>query len=347
MSLLSQLSVEDRDHFKAVCAAFFNYQVDSMLDLLHMERDFPAAQLSGQSDQLKSAVYTNYFFLSRCVHGNRALFPCKTLPNGSYIVPNLRVKQREVRQVRAALKQCARDWSEAGAEEREETYAFVIEEVQRHFPRPRLSNGGKIRILIPAAGLGRLVFEFARLGYSAQGSESSYFQLLVSDFLLNKTKRRNEFLLYPFAHLLTSNTADTLRQVTVPDLCPAEQLSMQDDLCMVGGDFGRGYNSSWSEWDCVATCLGSECEVNVLNYVDTIWKIIKPGGIWVHFSPVRCHFTDRRTNASLDVTYTDLRQAIQTRGFHLLKEEIKDSRCTQEKWALQVACKRSGPSKKS
>ena len=43
-----------------------------------------------------------------------------------------------------------------------------------------------VKILVPGAGLGRLVFEFARLGYSCQGNEWSMHMLLVSNFILNK-----------------------------------------------------------------------------------------------------------------------------------------------------------------
>ena len=345
MSFLTQLSHDDREHFRGVCAAFFNYQVDSMLDLIRLERDLRSSDLSSKAENLKSAVYANYAFLSRCVHGSRALFPCKTLPNGSYMVPNLRVNQREIRQIRAVLKLCAKEWSEEGADERGEIYGTVIEEVKRNFPRSRLSNGAKVKILTPGASLGRLSFEFARLGYSSQGTESSFFHLLVSDFLLNKTKRRHEHCLCPYLHNYTSSTA--LLQANVPDLCPAEELSLQDDLSMVAGDFGKEYSSHGSEWDCVVTCFGSNSDKNVMQYVETIWKIVKLGGMWVHFSPARCRITDKSSNTSIDVAYTDTRQAMLAKGFQLVKEEMRSNQCTQEKWVLQVACKRNANGKKS
>lgn len=43
-----------------------------------------------------------------------------------------------------------------------------------------------IKILVPGAGLGRLAFEIAKLGYTCQGNEFSLFMLLASQFVLNK-----------------------------------------------------------------------------------------------------------------------------------------------------------------
>ena len=45
---------------------------------------------------------------------------------------------------------------------------------------------GQVRILVPGAGLGRLAFDLAQEGFSAEGAEFSYFMLLASDFILNQ-----------------------------------------------------------------------------------------------------------------------------------------------------------------
>jgi len=48
------------------------------------------------------------------------------------------------------------------------------------------SEAGEVSILVPGAGLGRLAYELARLGYSCQGNEFSMFMLLGSNFTLNQ-----------------------------------------------------------------------------------------------------------------------------------------------------------------
>ena len=43
------------------------------------------------------------------------------------------------------------------------------------------------RVLVPGAGLGRLVLEIAALGYGAEGNEFSYQMLFASNYMLNAT----------------------------------------------------------------------------------------------------------------------------------------------------------------
>lgn len=35
-------------------------------------------------------------------------------------------------------------------------------------------------------------------------------------------------------------------------------------------------------WDCVATCFFIDTAHNVIEYVERIWKILKPGGVWIN-----------------------------------------------------------------
>lgn len=39
---------------------------------------------------------------------------------------------------------------------------------------------------------------------------------------------------------------------------------------------------SSESWDCVATCFFIDTAHNVLEYMETIWKILKPGGVWIN-----------------------------------------------------------------
>lgn len=86
--------------------------------------------------------------------------------------------------VKTTIKQFVRDWSQDGQQERSICYTPIIEEVQRRFPIVQQSE--PIQVLVPGAGLGRLSWEFARLGYACQGNEVSLYMLITSHFVLNK-----------------------------------------------------------------------------------------------------------------------------------------------------------------
>ena len=52
-----------------------------------------------------------------------------------------------------------------------------------------------IQVLVPGAGLGRLSWELARLGYACQGNEVSLYMLIASHFVLNKSDLSDNVLI--------------------------------------------------------------------------------------------------------------------------------------------------------
>lgn len=51
--------------------------------------------------------------------------------------------------------------------------------------------------------------------------------------------------------------------------------SIETNLCILCSFYA-------DTWDCVATCFFIDTAHNVIDYIDTIWKILKPGGIWIN-----------------------------------------------------------------
>jgi carnosine N-methyltransferase len=43
-------------------------------------------------------------------------------------------------------------------------------------------------------------------------------------------------------------------------------------------------------WDAVCTCFFIDTAVNVIEYIEAIWGMLKPGGVWVNFGTY-IHFT--------------------------------------------------------
>ena len=87
-----------------------------------------------------------------------------------------------------------RDWSELGTPLRESLYGWCLEQIQYYIPpvqpSPHASSSSSshrrkttslLSVLVPGAGLGRLAWELARLGYAVEANEAplSTLHLLV------------------------------------------------------------------------------------------------------------------------------------------------------------------------
>lgn len=100
------------------------------------------------------------------------------------------------------------------------------------------SDASQKKILVPGAGLGRLAYELAWIGFYCEGNEFSFFMLIVSNFVLNKCLIENQYTIYPWIHQYVNNSVrqDQVRSVTFPDVSPT-QAPPKGSLNMVAGDF--------------------------------------------------------------------------------------------------------------
>ena len=64
------------------------------------------------------------------------------------------------------------------------------------------------RVMVPGAGLGRLVMECARLGFDTEGNEYSYYMLLTSSYILNHARRAGQFVIHPWMHNNNNHLSD-------------------------------------------------------------------------------------------------------------------------------------------
>jgi len=246
------------------------------------------------------------------------------------------VSESNMSKVRSTLRQCVRDWSEQGARERATCYGLLASELDalyRDVPLPTVDSDGSrlpaagrtrcdVQVLTPGAGLGRLTWEIARLGFCSQGNEFSYFMLMASFLLLNCLPRANYSTIYPFVHTTTNllSVQDQLMPVSIPDVDPSA-LPHKENLSMVAGDFLEAYSQQVTSWDAVVTCYFIDTAHNILEYLRMISLILKPGGYWLNFGPLLYHFADTENEDSVELSWEEIRSALPGLGFRILKEQ--------------------------
>ena len=249
--------------------------------------------------------------------------------------------------VRSTIKQFVRDWSSEGAEERERCYKFIIDEICTRLPLQAQQADNQqqqkqvIKVLTPGAGLGRLSWELAKRGYASQGNEHSFFMLIASNFILNRIYTKEQFTIYPFIHQRSNIVArrDQLRPIKIPDVLPSE-LPQDADFSMVAGDFSEVYNAQPNTWDCVATCFFIDTAKNVFEYIATINKCLKMGGLWVNYGPLLYHWAEMDGEFSIELSYDELREVILKMGFEIVSESLKNCTYTgNSKSMLQIVYK--------
>ncbi|KAI9668535.1 MAG: hypothetical protein M1829_005352 [Trizodia sp. TS-e1964] len=209
--------------------------------------------------------------------------------------------REDLNKARSTIRQFFRDWSAEGAPERDACLQPLLADLAAEFSN--IPDRTDIRVLIPGAGLGRLVFEICRAGYSTEGNEISWHQLLASSWLLNHTAPGTQMALYPWALGFANHVSRErqLQRVLIPDVNPGVALSEAsegaathafDRLAMTAADFTVHYQSEACRgaFDAVVTLFFIDTAPNLVRYIETIRHCLKPGGVWMNFGPLLWHF---------------------------------------------------------
>jgi len=226
---------------------------------------------------------------------------------------------------RSTIRQFYRDWSAEGQGERHASYAPILSALQDHLPEVPVPGCHEHSVLVPGAGLGRLVLDICAAGYTVEGNEISYHQLLASNYILNCTRSAGQHRLYPWALSFSNHLtrAAQLQAVSVPDVHPGTHLETASEdtrsevhcserMSMTAGDFCELYRETeyQAAFDAVATCFFIDTAPNVVNYIQTIAHCLKPGGLWINLGPLLWHFESAPTPAERD----ERRHAVQSPG---------------------------------
>ncbi|KAG4444094.1 hypothetical protein IFR05_000447 [Cadophora sp. M221] len=200
----------------------------------------------------------------------------------------------DLEKARSTLRQFFRDWSAEGATEREACYGPVIRALKKE---QKAHSGSNMKVLVPGAGLGRLVFDLCCAGFDTEGNEISYHQLIASSYILNHCPKPQAHILFPWVHSFSNHRSRTnhLRSVLVPDIHPATTLEAVENpgtMSMSASDFLLLYGDEDQKdsFDAVATVFFLDTAPNVIRYIEVIKNCLRKGGLLVNIGPLLWHF---------------------------------------------------------
>jgi len=320
----------EREHFQRIINAFKYYRTHSMFRVVSAEKYYHnlpphhkalVPSFLPHLDRVKACIGHNYEVIRAIIKNTDKMFENAdpSIERRDLVKTHVPTAM-DMDKVKTTLKQFVRDWSREGAAERDACYGPIIADIETRFPCDRL-EAAEIQILVPGAGLGRLAYEIAKRGYSCQGNEWSLFMLFASNFVLNKCRTVGSLTLYPYVHQFSNNrTSDhQVEPISIPDVSPAD-LPENAQFSMAAGDFLDVYRQA-EAWDAVATAFFLDTAHNVIAYVETIWNILRPGGIWINLGPLLYHFADMPNESSIELSYEDLKKVILQFGFVFRKED--------------------------
>lgn len=269
------------------------------------------------------------------------------------IVPGYEIysKPHNSSKIRTLLHQISREWSKEGQSERDACFLPILNQLETH-----VKVGSST--LCPGVGLGRLAVEIVSRGYSCQGNEFSYIMLFAADYILNHTEKSNQTSIYPWLDNSCNilNSEDQLKCSSFPDVSVKEMKQKGCDthpkttLSMVAGEFLQLYqplkedfinsneplkeSMTTRNWDCIVTCFFLDTAPNVFEYIQKIYDLLEPGGIWINHGPLLWHWCcptfgsnecksdkiDERYNQSIELSYSEIKHFLLKLGFEFLHE---------------------------
>ncbi|KAK0613562.1 N2227-like protein-domain-containing protein [Immersiella caudata] len=181
--------------------------------------------------------------------------------------------------VSQSLKHLVRDWAAEGANERDVAFSCIIKVLEGLVA----GHDEPLTALLPGAGLGRLGQDVSKLGFDVTNNEWSMYQNVVYRFLETNGGRRHQNVVYPFLDSWSHHktTSDMLRGVSFPDVAMNASA-----VVLVEGDFTTAFMGEAGHFDVVVTHFFIDTARNLMSYLDTIFRILKPGGHWINFGPL-------------------------------------------------------------
>ncbi|PAV74431.1 hypothetical protein WR25_02427 isoform G [Diploscapter pachys] len=310
---------------------YHNYGQQQMLRTLGHMRKLPNAHkellkppISSHLNSVRNCIEANSKFLKMMVNYSAGMF-------GDEVGKALKIRQSRLpdetymSKVLSTLRQIAREWSVEGEEERQATYAPVMDDLIQAFPDEDTRH--LVRVFVPGAGLGRLAWELIQKGFSVMGNEYSMFMLMASCFVLNACKEANQFTIYPYIFDKNNSWsyADQIRAVKFPDNCPKMNEDTKNSFSMCAGNFLEIAQKEANSFNAIVTAWFIDTANNVIEYIETIYSCLISGGVWINVGPLTYHWADMNDEMSIELPYEEIIRIVKHTGFQIVKEDRKTS----------------------
>ncbi len=134
-------------------------------------------------------------------------------------------------------------------------------------------------------------------------------------FVNGRCYELDQYTIYPYADQFSNNVkfSDQIRPVSFPDSSFYE-LDEQLEFSMAAGNFLEIYKKA-SSWDSVVTCFFIDTAHNLIDYIEKVWEILKPGGYWINFGPLLYHYRNVPGEKSIELSYEQIRRVVEKIGF--------------------------------
>lgn len=204
-------------------------------------------------------------------------------------------KYSDIDKARSTIRQFYRDWSVEGAEEREASYGPIKRALAaERIKKPEVQH---LKVLVPGAGLGRLVLDLSLAGCETEGNEISYHQLIASSYILNYVQSAGQHTIFPWIHTFSNHNSRQrhLQGYKIPDIHPATEMANAEGagpMSMCAADFLCLYSDEEHKdtYDAVASVFFLDTAPNLIRYLETIYYCLQPGGALINIGPLLWHF---------------------------------------------------------
>lgn len=202
-----------------------------------------------------------------------------------------------------------RDWSAEGLHERAVPLAHITSFIDNHFKDRQGRKEGPVKILVPGCGLGRLAHAIASLeGVEVTANEWSAYMRLAYRYIESLQVQESEEF-HPFMDWWSyqPNREEMIRGVRFPDA-----IANASSVVLVEGDFTKEFVNETAHYDAIVTFFFIDTAPNMMDYFDTISRVLKPGGLWLNVGPLLYH------DASVEFSMEDVVKVAEAYGFEFI-----------------------------